>query len=240
MYLLIEFFFNSNYLSLPPNELPKSVANTIVATELANSPVKPDVVAEADPPSVAASSSSDEKSKSLSESEKKLFVKSLRDRIILEAKQIGSLQKTSFELKQIEAKKLKDIEAARVKIVALREQLLAAEKVLKVNQESAQTARQQYMFMDQKLDKLQNSKRVRQQFLQKVLMVKTAAPQAVQAERLLSLSTSNSSPALLQPTVDLVAAARPLSQKRKCADASTVRNLLIFLVFSFYERLLKD
>lgn len=172
-------------------------------------------------PALAPTSAESSVHKSLSESEKKLFIKSLRDRINLETKQIGSLQKTSLELKQIEAKKLKDIEATRLKILTLREQLVAAEKVLKVNQESAQTARQQHQLMDSKLEKLQSSKRVRQQFLQKILAISSVKKPTLQQP--VQLQTSSSAPVMpTQPRVELISNHKPTAQKRKSPEIPMV------------------
>lgn len=183
-------------------------------------------------PAVASTPVMSSVQKSLSESEKKLFIKSLRDRINLETKQIGSLQKTSLELKQIEAKKLKDIDATHLKILTLREQLVAAEKVLKVNQESAQTARQQHQLMDSKLEKLQSSKRVRQQFLQKILAISSVKKPTPQ--QLIHLQTSSSAPVMpTQPRVELASNHKSAAQKRKSPELPMViASFLMNIIFN--------
>ncbi len=115
------------------------------------------------------------------EAEKKSLVNSLRDKINLETRQISLLQQHVIDLKLTEAKRLKDIESTRVKLASLREQIQAAEKVLKVNQESALIVRQQCTEVGAKLAGMQSSKRLNQKLLQKVLLSPVSASVAVAA-----------------------------------------------------------
>jgi len=156
---------------LPNSGLPNQTAKRKVATPLpAQQPLD--------------TNASTKKAKSdcgYTEAEKKSLVNSLRDKINLETRQISLLQQHAIDLKLTEAKRLKDIESTRVKLASLREQIQAAEKVLKVNQESALIVRQQYTEVGTKLAGMQSSKRLNQKLLQKVLLSPVSASVAVAA-----------------------------------------------------------
>ncbi len=113
------------------------------------------------------------------EAQKKSLVNSLRDKINMETRQISLLQQHAIDLKLTEAKKLKDIESTQVKLKLLREQIQAAEKVLKANQQSAVFVRQQVVQVGTKLSGMQNSKKLNQKLLQKVLLTPNSASVAV-------------------------------------------------------------
>jgi hypothetical protein len=113
---------------------------------------------------------------------KKLFVKSLRDKINLNSKEINDLTKKSSELKQIKLKKDKDIELTKQKLTTLREQLIAAEKILNANEAAANLVKLQQKSTDLKLIKLINIKKTQQLQLQKLLLTTTATPPQVPTE----------------------------------------------------------
>ena len=119
---------------------------------------------EVGPPKRPSSSSSQ-----INELEKKSFIKSLRDKINLKTKLIAELSKRSHELKLLNAKREKDIDLAKLKIVNLKEQLNAAEKIRQANEDAVLVGRQQHVLVDARLEKMQNTKRIQQQLLQKVL-----------------------------------------------------------------------
>jgi len=131
-----------------------------------------------------------------SENEKKDFIKSIRDKINLNSKEINELTKKSNELKQMKIKKDKDIELTKQKITGLREQLIAAEKILNANEAAANLVKLQQKSIDLKLSKLINTKKTQQAQLQKVLFSgsTTTTPIAVTTKSPLLTARAASSP----------------------------------------------
>lgn len=89
---------------------------------------------------------------------------------------IGELTKRSSDLQTIAVKKEKDIELTRKKIVMLREQLQAAEKILAVNELSLASFRVEKRNIDSKLANMQYQKKIQQAQLQKVLSTPVSTP----------------------------------------------------------------
>ena len=98
-----------------------------------------------------------------------LNIKSLRDKINLNSKEINELTKKSLELKLMKIKKDKDIESTKQKILTLKEQLIAAEKILNANEAAANLVKLQQKSTDLKLIKLISMKKTQQFQLQKLL-----------------------------------------------------------------------
>lgn len=117
---------------------------------------------------------------------------------------IGELTKRSSDLQAIAVKKEKDIELTRKKIVMLREQLQAAEKILAVNELSLASFRVEKRNIDSKLANMQYQKKIQQAQLQKVLSTPLPlATQAPQSSKLpqpsLTVTPQNVSKQSLQP-----------------------------------------
>lgn len=124
---------------------------------------------------------------------KKDKIKTLRDEINANSKEINELTRKTNEFKQIKLKKEKDIELTKQKINNLREQLLAAEKILNANDAALNLAKLQIRSTDIKLNKLVNLKKVQQADLQKLLSV--VKPEvAPQPQRIVQISEPQPQP----------------------------------------------
>lgn len=89
---------------------------------------------------------------------------------------IAELTKRSSDLHEITTKKESDIDLTKKKIVMLREQLQAAEKILAVNELSLANFKTEKRNIDIKLTTMQYQKKIQQAQLQKVLSTPIAAP----------------------------------------------------------------
>ncbi|RNA38546.1 zinc finger C3H1 domain-containing [Brachionus plicatilis] len=103
------------------------------------------------------------------EEEKKDMIKSLRDRINLKSKMLFDLSKQSKDLEKAQVQKSSIVDFTKLKIVMLKEQLSASEKILQANQQSVVEIRNQRRAVDLKLTKLQNMRKAQQEMLQKLL-----------------------------------------------------------------------